>query len=74
MEKKRFLLVFLLSFGVLWWEEARDLIYIPIIFIVNSLVVFVNYPYLILISNSRPLYVEDLFVKDRNEIELEIPR
>lgn len=35
-------------------------------------VVFVNYPYLILISNSRPLYVEDLFVKDRNEIELEI--
>ena len=31
-----------------------------------------NYPYLILISNSRPLYVEDLFVKDRNEIELEI--
>ena len=39
---------------------------------VNSLVIFVNYPCVILISNRRPFYIEDLFILDRNEIEIKI--
>lgn len=35
-----------------------------------ALVIFWNFPVLVLFTNSRPLYYEDLFIEDRNEIEM----
>ena len=44
----------------------------PLLFFLNALIVFGNFPFLILISNKRPMFVDDLFIKDRNEIEFNL--
>lgn len=72
MNKKRLSLIILLSYGLLYKSEIRNYYFIPILFFINSLVVFSNFPNLILISNRRPMYVEDLFVLERNEILLNL--
>ena len=63
---KKLSLIFILSGALLIFEEYRSLVYIPIISFVCSLVLFWNYPILILFTNSRPMYYEDLFIYDWN--------
>ena len=50
--------------ALLWDNHIRNYIYIPIVIFVCAYVVFWNFPVLILFTNSRPLYYEDLFIAD----------
>ena len=63
---KKISLVLLLSCSLLIFEEYRSFVYIPIITFICSLILFWNYPILILFTNSRPMYYEDLFIYDWN--------
>ena len=72
MKKRRLTLIFLLSLSSLYREEIRNYTFIPLLFFLNALIVFGNFPFLILISNKRPMFVDDLFIKDRNEIEFNL--
>ena len=72
MKKRRLTLIFLLSLSSLYREEVRNYTFIPLLFFLNALIVFGNFPFLILISNKRPMFVDDLFIKDRNEIEFNL--
>jgi hypothetical protein len=72
MKKRRLTLIFLLSLSSLYRKEIRNYTFIPLLFFLNALIVFGNFPFLILISNKRPMFVDDLFIKDRNEIEFNL--
>ena len=60
--KKRYFLPFIGTLGILVLEEVQNFIYIPIIISFVSFIIFWNFPYLVYISNTRPLYYEDLFI------------
>ena len=72
MKKRRLTLIFILSLSSLYRKEIRNYTFIPLLFFLNALIVFGNFPFLILISNKRPMFVDDLFIKDRNEIEFNL--
>jgi len=72
MKKRRLTLIFLLSLSSLYRKEIRNYTFIPLLFFLNALIVFGNFPFLILINNKRPMFVDDLFIKDRNEIEFNL--
>jgi hypothetical protein len=72
MKKRRLTLIFLLSLSSLYKKEIRNYTFIPLLFFLNALIVFGNFPFLILLSNKRPMFVDDLFIKDRNEIEFNL--
>lgn len=42
--------------------ESRTYIYLPMVTFLSSIIVYSNFPLLILFTNSRPLYYEDLFI------------
>lgn len=60
--KKRYFLPLIGSVGILVIEEMQNFIYIPLIISFVSFIIFWNFPYLVYISNTRPLYYEDLFI------------
>ena len=72
MKKRRLTLIFILSLSSLYRKEVRNYAFIPLLFFFNALIIFGNFPFLILISNKRPMFVDDLFIKDRNEIEFNL--
>ena len=47
--------------------DVQTFYYTPAIVFLSALVLFINFPILVLFTNSRPMYYEDLFVADRNE-------
>ena len=53
-------------------KEIQNYIYIPLVIFVCAYVIFWNFPVLILFTNSRPLYYEDLFIADWNVKLLDI--
>ena len=63
---KKLSLVFIFSSTLFLYQQYRTYVYIPIISFICSLVLFWNYPILILFTNSRPMYYEDLFIYDWN--------
>lgn len=63
---KKLSLVFIFSCTLFLYQQYRTYVYIPIISFICSLVLFWNYPILILFTNSRPMYYEDLFIYDWN--------
>ena len=58
--------------ALLWDNHIRNYIYIPIVIFICAYVIFWNFPVLILFTNSRPLYYEDLFIADWNVKLLDI--
>jgi len=48
------------------FHEKHSLIYTPFAFAVAALILFVNFPYIVLVLHSRPIYYDDLIVKDFN--------
>ena len=59
---KKLSLILILSIVLLIFDEYRSFVYIPIISFICSLVLFWNFPILILFTNSRPMYYEDLYI------------
>ncbi len=72
IQYKRFSLIILGGLVSLAHPDIQNYIYIPLVAFVCALVVFWNFPILVLFTNSRPLYYEDLFIEDRNEIHMEV--
>lgn len=59
---KRLFIPLLGGSGVFVLPEARGYICTPIIVFVMSLIIYSNFPIIILFTNSRPLYYQDLFI------------
>ena len=72
IQYKRFSLIILGGLVSLAHPEIQNFIYIPLVAFVCALVIFWNFPILVLFTNSRPLYYEDLFIEDRNEIQMDV--
>ncbi len=63
---KRFGLVSLPLLGLLWhpYVAEQSYYFAPAIVFLCALMLFWNFPIFVLFTNSRPLYYEDLFLKD----------
>ena len=61
-ELRRVCLPFVNIVFLLYLDILQTYVYLPIIIIVVSFIIFWNFPSLVYISNTRPLYYEDLFV------------
>jgi hypothetical protein len=59
---KRLFLPLLATSGVFAVPEARNYFYLPLVTFLMSVIIYTNFPILILFTNSRPLYYEDLFI------------
>ena len=69
---KRMFLPFL-GIGFLFFvDETHNFIYIPIIILFISFIIFWNYPYIVIFTNSKPLYYEDLFVDTSSVKTIEV--
>lgn len=53
-------------------SETHTFIYIPAIIFFISFILFWNYPYIVIYTNSKPLYYEDLFVDTSNVETIEV--
>lgn len=51
------------------FENEHDVVYVPIAFGVCSLIVFLNFPALVIFMHSRPIYYDDLLIKNYNDEE-----
>lgn len=61
-ELRRICLPFVNIVFLLYLDILQTYVYLPIIIIFVSFIIFWNFPSLVYISNTRPLYYEDLFV------------
>lgn len=69
---KRLFLPFI-GLGFLFFvDETHTFIYIPIIILFISFIIFWNYPYIVIFTNSKPLYYEDLFVDTSSVKTIEV--
>lgn len=66
---KRFFLPFVGATWLLLLPVVRNFLYLPMVVFFVSFVLYWNFPILILFTNSRPLYYEDLFI-DQSKIPL----
>ena len=66
---KRFTLPIVGVLGLFVFEEVRTYVYVPLVVFIASLSIFWNFPSLILFTNSKPFYYEDLFI-DNSHIEI----
>lgn len=66
---KRLFIPLLGCAGVFILPDARSFVYFPLVTFLMSIVIYSNFPILILFTNSRPLYYEDLFI-DFNQLPL----
>lgn len=48
--------------GIVILEEVRNFIYLPLVFIYASIVMFWNFPSVLYFTSSKPIFIEDLFV------------
>jgi len=69
---KRFFLPFT-GLGFLFLlSETHTFIYIPVIIFFIFFIIFWNYPFIVIFTNSKPLYYEDLFVDTSNVETIEV--
>lgn len=60
------LIPIIIQFTVLF-DEEYNIVYMPVSLIICSFILFVNFPNLVLSFHQRPLYYDDLKIKDFNE-------
>tara|TARA_B100000795_G_scaffold26710_1_gene17725 strand:- start:9467 stop:10060 length:594 start_codon:yes stop_codon:yes gene_type:complete len=59
---KRYFLPFLAILFITPFEEVRTIIYLPIIIIFSSVILFWNFTWIVYYTASKPLYYQDLFL------------
>lgn len=64
------LLIPLIIFAAIFFEKKNDIIYMPIATSVISCIIFINFPKTVLMFHQRPLYFDDLVIKDFNEDDM----
>jgi len=62
---KRYLLPLIGIISLAGFEEFRDFIYFPIIISFVFFIIFWNFPILVYVTASKPLYYEDLFIDEK---------
>lgn len=62
---KRYFLILFPSLCVVWMDELRHYVYMPLIVSSCFFILFWNFPILVYYTSSKPLYYEDLFVDTR---------
>jgi len=50
---------------LIWFEEFRDFVYLPIVVGGVFFIIFWNYPWLVYYTASKPLYYQDLFIDEK---------
>lgn len=71
---KRFFLPLVAVSGILALEELHTYVYMPIVIFFCSLILFWNFPEIIIFMNSRPIYYEELFLVNANPNVVEISK
>ena len=71
---KRFFLPLMGIIGLLYFEEVRNLVYIPFISSPASFILFWNFPKILYFTNSKPLYYEDLFIDEKKLPNYDVSR
>ena len=71
---KRLFLPLVAISGILALEDVHTYIYMPIVVFFCSLILFWNFPEIIIFMNSRPIYYEELFLVNANPNVVEISK
>jgi len=67
---KRYLLPLVGCVGFLAFDELHTYVYMPLVIFLSSLILFWNFPEIIIFMNSKPLYYEELFLVPSNIAEI----
>jgi hypothetical protein len=51
------------------FKDEHDVIYVPFAFSICSMILFLNFPILVILLHSRPIYYDDLIIKNYNDDE-----
>ena len=62
---KRYFLPLIGALVLIWFEEFRDFVYLPIVVGGVFFIIFWNYPWLVYYTASKPLYYQDLFIDEK---------
>ena len=62
---KRYFLPFIGVLSLVIFEQFRDFIYFPLIVSAAFFILFWNFPILVYVTASKPLYYEDLFIDEK---------
>ena len=62
---KRYFLPLIGLMVLIWFEEFRHFVYLPIVVGVSFFIIFWNYPWLVYYTASKPLYYQDLFIDEK---------
>lgn len=62
---KRYFLPLVGILVLLWFEEVRHFIYLPLVVGLAFFIIFWNYPWLVYYTASKPLYYQDLFIDEK---------
>ena len=62
---KRYFLPLIGALVLIWFEEFRDFVYLPMVVGSVFFIIFWNYPWLVYYTASKPLYYQDLFIDEK---------
>ena len=62
---KRYFLPFVVISSLAFFEEFREFYYFPFIISVAFFIIFWNFPILVYVTASKPLFYEDLFIDEK---------
>ncbi len=62
ISRKRVFLPFIATISLITVDIFESYLYLPLVVFVAFFIIFWNFPWMVYISNTRPLYYEDLFI------------
>lgn len=65
IKKKRVFLPLIATIGLITIDIFQSYIYLPLLIFSIFFIIFWNFPWMVYISNTRPLYYEDLFINSK---------
>jgi len=65
MPLKRYFLPLIGALVLIWFEEFRDFVYLPLVVGGVFFIIFWNFPWIVYYTASKPLYYQDLFIDEK---------
>lgn len=65
MPIKRYFLPLIGALVLIWFEEFRDFVYLPLVVGGVFFIIFWNFPWIVYYTASKPLYYQDLFIDEK---------
>lgn len=69
---KRYFLPTIGVSGIIYLDELQNYIYLPFIFTYIGFIMFWNFPFLMYVTNSKPLFYEDFFINEEKVKKMDI--